>query len=146
MTETNVTREEINNIKVQIANINKCLTEINNNIIALTHAMEIRDHTFIEQGDVRWICKKDFNNEIINALDNPNIENRLNQSIESFIRTNKAKDLIKLIFDDIVVKKRDNTTKWLNFFKLVFSILGTGLIIYLFINLNQIKNIIGLVK
>lgn len=146
MTETNVTREEINNIKVQIANINKCLTEINNNIIALTHAMEIRDHTFIEQGDVRWVCKKDFNNEIINALDNPNIENRLNQSIESFIRTNKAKDLIKLIFDDIVVKKRDNTTKWLNFFKLVFSILGTGLIIYLFINLNQIKNIIGLVK
>lgn len=146
MTETNVTREEINNIKVQIANINKCLTEINNNIIALTHAMEIRDHTFIEQGDVRWVCKRDFNNEIINALDNPNIENRLNQSIESFIRTNKAKDLIKLIFDDIVVKKRDNTTKWLNFFKLVFSILGTGLIIYLFINLNQIKNIIGLVK
>lgn len=146
MTETNVTREEINNIKVQIANINKCLTEINNNIIALTHAMEIRDHTFIEQGDVRWVCKKDFNNEIINALDNPNIENRLNQSIESFIRTNKAKDLIKLIFDDIVVNKRDNTTKWLNFFKLVFSILGTGLIIYLFINLNQIKNIIGLVK
>lgn len=146
MTETNVTREEINNIKVQIANINKCLTEINNNIIALTHAMEIRDHTFIEQGDVRWVCKKDFNNEIINALNNHNIENRLNQSIESFIRTNKAKDLIKLIFDDIVVKKRDNTTKWLNFFKLVFSILGTGLIIYLFINLNQIKNIIGLVK
>lgn len=146
MTETNVTREEINNIKVQIANINKCLTEINNNIIALTHAMEIRDHTFIEQGDVRWVCKKDFNNEIINALNNPNIENRLNQSVESFIRTNKAKDLIKLIFDDIVVNKRDNTTKWLNFFKLVFSILGTGLIIYLFINLNQIKNIIGLVK
>ncbi len=146
MTETNVTREEINNIKVQIANINKCLTEINNNIIALTHAMEIRDHTFIEQGDVRWVCKRDFNNEIINALDNPNIESRLNQSIESFIRTNKAKDLIKLIFDDIVVNKRDNTTKWLNFFKLVFSILGTGLIIYLFINLNQIKNIIGLVK
>jgi len=146
MTETNVTREEINNIKVQIANINKCLTEINNNIIALTHAMEIRDHTFIEQGDVRWVCKKDFNNEIINALDNPNIKNRLNQSIESFIRTNKAKDLIKLIFDDIVVNKRDNTTKWLNFFKLVFSILDTGLIIYLFINLNQIKNIIGLVK
>jgi len=146
MTETNVTREEINNIKVQIANINKCLTEINNNIIALTHAMEIRDHTFIEQGDVRWVCKKDFNNEIINALNNHNIENRLNQSIESFIRTNKAKDLIKLIFDDIVVNKRDNTTKWLNFFKLVFSILGTGLIIYLFINLNQIKNIIGLVK
>lgn len=146
MTETNVTREEINNIKVQIANINKCLTEINNNIIALTHAMEIRDHTFIEQGDVRWVCKKDFNNEIINALNNPNIKNRLNQSIESFIRTNKAKDLIKLIFDDIVVNKRDNTTKWLNFFKLVFSILDTGLIIYLFINLNQIKNIIGLVK
>lgn len=146
MTETNVTREEINNIKVQIANINKCLTEINNNIIALTHAMEIRDHTFFEQGDVRWVCKKDFNNEIINALNNHNIENRLNQSIESFIRTNKAKDLIKLIFDDIVVNKRDNTTKWLNFFKLVFSILDTGLIIYLFINLNQIKNIIGLVK
>ncbi len=108
--------------------------------------MEIRDHTIIEQGDVRWVCKKDFNNEIINALNNPNIENRLNQSIESFIRTNKAKDLIKLIFDDIVVNKRDNTTKWLNFFKLVFSILGSGLIIYLFINLNQIKNIIGLVK
>ena len=146
MTETNITIEEINEIKAQIANINKCLTEININIIALTHAMEIRDHTIIEQGDVRWVCKKDFNNEIINALNNPNIENRLNQSIESFIRTNKAKDLIKLIFDDIVVNKRDNTTKWLNFFKLVFSILDTGLIIYLFINLNQIKNIIGLVK
>lgn len=146
MTETNVTREEINEIKAQTANINKRLTEINNNIIALTHAMEIRDHTFIEQGDVRWVCKKDFNNEIINALNNPNIENRLNQSIESFIRTNKAKDLIKLIFDDIVVNKRDNTTKWLNFFKLVFSILGSGLIIYILINLNQIKNIIGLVK
>ena len=146
MTETNITKEEINEIKAQTANINKRLTEINNNIIDLTHAMEIRDHTIIEQGDVRWVCKKDFNNEIINALNNSNIENRLNQSIESFIRTNKAKDLIKLIFDDIVVNKRDNTTKWLNFFKLVFSILGSGLIIYILINIIQIKNIIGLVK
>lgn len=126
-------KEFSTNIRSDIAEIKKSINALNTAIDNLSHRLELTSKNNIIENDARY-CKKD---EMVNSatllLNNQEFRKRCNEVVDSALNAEQCKDTLRAHFSAFVKESRDNLSKWMDFIKLVASMISGGAITYIII-------------
>jgi hypothetical protein len=126
-------KEFSTNIRSDIAEIKKSINALNTAIDNLSHRLELTSKNNIIENDARYCKKDEMVNSAILLLNNQDFRKRCNEVVDSALNTEQCKDTLRAHFSAFVKESRDNLSKWIEFIKLVASMISGGAITYIII-------------
>jgi hypothetical protein len=113
--------------------IKKSINALNTAIDNLSHRLELTSKNNIIENDARYCKKDEMVNSAILLLNNQVFRKRCNEVVDSALNTEQCKDTLRAHFSAFVKESRDNLSKWIDFIKLVASMISGGAITYIII-------------
>ena len=126
-------KEFSTNIRSDIAEIKKSINALNTAIDNLSHRLELTSKNNIIENDARYCKKDEMVNSAILLLNNQEFRKRCNEVVDSALNTEQCKDTLRAHFSAFVKESRDNMSRWMEFLKLVVSMISGGAITYIII-------------
>jgi hypothetical protein len=126
-------KEFSTNIRSDIAEIKKSINALNTAIDNLSHRLELTSKNNIIENDARYCKKDEMVNSAILLLNNQEFRKRCNEVVDSALNTDQCKDTLRTHFATFVKESRDNLSKWMDFIKLLASMISGGAITYIII-------------
>jgi hypothetical protein len=126
-------KEFSTNIRSDIAEIKKSINALNTAIDNLSHRLELTSKNNIIENDARYCKKDEMVNSAILLLNNQDFRKRCNEVVDSALNTEQCKDTLRAHFSAFVKESRDNLSKWIEFIKLVASMISGSAITYIII-------------
>lgn len=127
MVEEFVTKEELAKLehgtKEEIAKLEKNMSagfvKIEKQLDMIMHNMAMEKHTDLEKYDSRYMLRSEDISNSVDRLSNPRVRKMIYTVVSEYLDTPDGALKMRCVIDRYFVEKRDNTSKWISFIKLV---------------------------
>jgi phosphate/sulfate permease len=130
MADDYVTRAELNSAIIGLEQrMDKGFADLAKQISDLGHQLENSQHENREKNDDRYLLREESMGEAIERLANPRFRQACYPIVAEYLDTPDGRIKTSCIIDRHFAEKRDSTSKWINFIKMIGGILlAIGLI------------------
>lgn len=119
MAEEFVTRTELMKLEKQMTD---GFGSVEKRLDKILHSMEVNQHTDLERYDARYLIKSEDVPNSIERLANPRVRQAAHSIVGEYLDTPDGTVKINCMIDRYFVMKRDATSKWIQFLKLIIGL------------------------